>query len=252
MASNFSWVNVARAVYIFEGKVSVSCGAETIPGRIYFLLSKIKSIKGNVDKPEIKISAYLRSNEDVNYLCNSNEKRYLIFAYTDSDENEIFYIPDMLKENFIFSSKDAKRKIDSILIDNDYYADLALEFLASFQPDKKIKILIKNLDNKSKQELAVNDLIGLEDSHIDSLVYELNKNNDVFKLDSFRIRNSNDNFESYAIYRPNLKSDAIDVILNRITGISFISLANGETISNSNITKRGWLSYLGRLKEKNN
>ena len=93
---------------------------------------------------------------------------------------------------------------------------------------------------------AIDGLLRIGGQAVPYIICELESAREPISARSVRVSTGQETFEAHAHYTPEEKIDLLDLVLTRLTGVSFGSIANGATPAQRERAIRGWWVYLGR------
>jgi hypothetical protein len=246
------WKNIARAKQIFVVNNSELQTNNTEMNEYYeYDIHINKTLKG-APKTTIQFKIFMEE-ENFNYIKSLDKSGevilFLVNVYDGYGYNN--YLADYYIENAIIKHTKKTEEIirSEIQLQNSIIND---KLYKNFQIDKKlyneVKFCIDNTTNILFEHSSFEKLEEMGEIAVPYIILLL----DNFKklpIKSITLRNKSQNaFEGYRHYSPELVIDALTAILNQITGEDFGSIYNGEVTREERILAlNGWRIYLYKL-----
>lgn len=103
-------------------------------------------------------------------------------------------------------------------------------------------------DVVSAQQALFNRLVALGDDAVPAIIMQMDDTRPLAESEISLVNDFPGAFEGVRHYGPDLIVEALDAILNDITGENFGSIVNGETTAERTRAVRGWRIYLDHLR----
>jgi hypothetical protein len=125
------------------------------------------------------------------------------------------------------------------------------QFSRNFRPENepsysKVQSLVEAMVGRSTEERAFTELEALGQVAVPAMIMLMDDRREL-PLKEISLRNNGPgNFEEFRHYGPQVIADALDAILNQITGENFGSIENGASERERTAAITGWRVYLHR------
>jgi len=252
ISNNNYWRTIASAMQIVVIHSSELVNENIELNKYYeYIIKPIKTLKGS-EQESIKFNIYM-NEEIINYINSlqyeNNVIIFLTISYDGYDYNK--YLASYYIENAIieYTYEVAIIINEEIELQNNIIRNKLYE---KFKQDKKVYSKVKGYINRSSNILfqanSFKKLLNFEENGVPYIILHM----DNFKklpINSITLENRNPNaFERYRHYGPELVIDALDAILNQITGEYFGNIVNGEATEEMRLSVlNGWRVYLFKL-----
>lgn len=242
-----AWRNVAKSSLIVRGRLSqiyskhvsrmsmnalIICPVETLKGKKQRLPIRIEQTKNITDD----IEKHLKNKEVIVFLVDVQNERTNGFHLAEESPPSILASDE--QSLFLIRSEISNQKLI-----NESYSSLSIS-----KPDKmdrKIKQLLNELVKSDTQEDSWKELLNLESNAVPALIRSMNDKRNLpwGEFNSFS-RTSRDKNKVHFQYSPKVVQDAVSILLNEMTQISFCPTMNGGTAEDRALDLLGWKVWL--------
>ena len=252
ISNNNYWRNIASAMQIVVIHSSELIDENIEINKYYeYIIQPIKTLKGS-EQENIKFKIYM-NEENINYINSLQYTNNVIIFLTISYDGYGFnkYLANYYIENAIIEYTNEvaiiineEIELQNSIIENKLYEN--------FNQDKKVYNKVRGYINRSSyilfQSSSFKRLLNFGENGVPYIILHMHNFNEL-PINSITLENRSPNaFEGYRHYGPELVIDALDAILNQITGEYFGNIVNGEATEEMRLSVlNGWRIYLFKL-----
>ena len=250
------WRNIATATRIFIANTSDLIIENAIPNEYYeYNIQIIKTLRG-IKQEKIRFKIYMKE-ENCNYINSLNDSKKVILFLTNSYDGygyNNYFSGYFIEKAVIKYTSEIENIINKeIALQNDIINNKLYEnFDIDSKLYQKVSRYITNTTNSSLEHKSFEQLEELGAKGVPYIILLLD-NFEKLPIGEISLENKSENaFEYYRHYSPELVIDALDAILNQITGENFGTIVNGEATQEMRISVlNGWRIYLYKLIHNN-
>jgi hypothetical protein len=212
-------------------------------------------LKGDLDDKRITIRFYTRPASgvpDPKAVLGFDGKHALVFVvHNDDPHARGYYFAGQTP--LALQAADA-RAVDPVRREIDKQRLILKTFARNFPPQqgkahRAVKQLVEAALDAKSQRQAFRELEALGQDAVPAMILLMDDRRPLPER-TISLRNPEGHWEAVRHYRPEVVADALDAILNQITGESFGSIAGGGSERERRETINGWRIYLHYLKKE--